>query len=344
MYTRKMVSVVSKVLTVSIAAYNVESYIKETIESLLIPEILDDLEVFIIDDGGKDKTYSIAKEYEEKYPGTFHAVHKENGGWGSTVNYSISNATGKYFRLLDGDDYFDREGLRDLIGLLNSIDTDVVYTSYRRFDDKTRRIVETFSASDNVIRNKTIPVSQTNGKDFVMHSSTFRTKILQDNKIRITEHCFYTDNEYRTKGMAFVQTAYITNLCVYQYRVGREGQSIDITGIKKHYKDNLEVLKELIRFEANLPKTCNISMVNNNIDSVIEYHYNNLIIIGNKSEYKEFDNQMLNLHRDSNVTEKSLLKLARSTNYRFFALISLGLKTRISFARKVKTIVSRVSG
>ena len=86
-----------KILTISIAAYNVGDYIKNTLDSLVVPEVMDKLEVFIVDDGGTDETLKIAKEYEEKYPETFHAVHKENGGYGSTVNYSIAHATGKYF-------------------------------------------------------------------------------------------------------------------------------------------------------------------------------------------------------------------------------------------------------
>ena len=94
----------SKVLTVSIAAYNMESYIRQTLNSLIVPEILEKIEVLVVDDGGTDGTLAIAKEYETKYPITFHAIHKENGGYGSVINKSIELATGKYFKQLDGDD------------------------------------------------------------------------------------------------------------------------------------------------------------------------------------------------------------------------------------------------
>ena len=104
-----------KILTISVAAYNVENYIRDTLESLVIPELLDDLEIFIIDDGGTDKTLAIAKEYELKYPNTFHAIHKSNGGYGTTVNWSIKNATGKYIKLVDGDDWIDANGLKALV-------------------------------------------------------------------------------------------------------------------------------------------------------------------------------------------------------------------------------------
>ena len=57
----------SKILTISVAAYNVENYISNTLESLLVDDI-DDIEILVEDDGGIDNTANIVKEYEEKYP------------------------------------------------------------------------------------------------------------------------------------------------------------------------------------------------------------------------------------------------------------------------------------
>lgn len=76
---------------------------------------MDCLEVLIIVDGGNDKTLEIAKEYESKYPNTFKAVYKENGGYGSTINKGIELATGKYFKQLDGDDWFDTNNLEKYV-------------------------------------------------------------------------------------------------------------------------------------------------------------------------------------------------------------------------------------
>ena len=95
-----------KKLTVSIAAYQVEKYIRKTLSSFIEDGIRDQVEVLIIDDGGHDGTLRIAKEYAARYPDTFFPIHKENGGWGSTVNCGIENAHGEHFKLLDGDDYF----------------------------------------------------------------------------------------------------------------------------------------------------------------------------------------------------------------------------------------------
>ena len=93
-----------KILTISIAAYNVEKFLDKTLSSLCNESLSEDLEVLIIDDGSTDKTGNIAKQYEKKYPNIFRYVYKENGGHGSTINKGIELAQGKYFRVLDGDD------------------------------------------------------------------------------------------------------------------------------------------------------------------------------------------------------------------------------------------------
>ena len=63
--------------------------------------------------------------------------------------------------------------------------------------------------------------------------------------------------------MAFVKHAYITSIPVYQYRVGREGQSVDLTGLKKHYKENLSVLRTLVSFYNELPGEANNALTVN---------------------------------------------------------------------------------
>ena len=93
-----------KILTVSVAAYNVEKFIRNTLDSCIAEEIMTDLEVLVVDDGATDATAEIVREYEDKYPQTFRLIHKENGGYGTTVNRSMQEASGKYFRLLDGED------------------------------------------------------------------------------------------------------------------------------------------------------------------------------------------------------------------------------------------------
>lgn len=88
----------NKILSVSVAAYNLEKLIKQNLDSWLNEEIMDKLEVIVTDDGSKDNTASIVEEYAEKYPNTIKIIKQKNSGPGSTVNSGIKNANRKIFQ------------------------------------------------------------------------------------------------------------------------------------------------------------------------------------------------------------------------------------------------------
>ena len=105
-----------KLLTVAIPSYNSEEYLERAVNSLL--GMGEDIEVLIINDGSTDRTAEIADRYEKQYPEIVKAVHKENGGHGSGVNVGLSLAKGLYFKVLDSDDWFDKEALRKVLKTL----------------------------------------------------------------------------------------------------------------------------------------------------------------------------------------------------------------------------------
>ncbi len=238
-----------KILTISIAAYNVEKYIKKTLDSLMIKS-MDELEVLIIDDGSKDKTLEIAKEYEKNFPNTFKAIHKENGGYGSTINKSIEIATGKYFKQLDGDDWFETQELEEFINELKTCTEDMIVTPFKRvFENDGHEEIRDESIGINIKNGKFNDVET---KDwFTMHAITYRTEILQKNNIRITEKCFYTDQEYDLLPLRYVETIRFIPNVIYCYRIGRADQSVSPEGLEKHYKDQTIVLKRLYKEYEN---------------------------------------------------------------------------------------------
>ena len=125
-----------KTLTISVACYNVGQFLRKTLDSLIAPEIMDELEVLVVNDGSSDDTAEIAREYEEKYPQTFRLVDKANGGYGSTLNYSMPAARGRYFKQLDGDDWYNTEGLVRLVRFLRTATADIVLNGRTEVDQE----------------------------------------------------------------------------------------------------------------------------------------------------------------------------------------------------------------
>lgn len=121
----------SKLLSIVIPTYNMEEWLPRCLDSLANNvSILSDLEILVVNDGSKDRSLEIAQEYASKYPGIIIAIDKPNGNYGSCVNRGLQESTGKYFRILDADDWVDTDGLVSLIELAKTIDVDAIFTHY----------------------------------------------------------------------------------------------------------------------------------------------------------------------------------------------------------------------
>ncbi len=240
-----------KILSVSVAAYNVENTLEEALQPFTKIINKDKLDVMIIDDGSKDHTAEIAKRYEKEYPGIFRLISKENGGWGSTLNTGMKEACGKYFKQLDGDDYFSEENLDGYIEFLEECQADIVHTPYVAYDDKTGAILRIFGAYEKSMlpQRRLCRFSELEGFIPAMHTLTVKTEILKNNPINITEHCFYTDVEFLLKSCNLSQTVIYYELPIYYYRLARSGQSMSVEGVRKHYKDHLKMLETMLQYE-----------------------------------------------------------------------------------------------
>ena len=60
----------------------------------------------------------------KKYPTIIKAVDKENGGHGDAVNSGLTHATGKYFKVVDSDDWVDAEALRKILEFLKKLESE----------------------------------------------------------------------------------------------------------------------------------------------------------------------------------------------------------------------------
>ena len=233
-----------KLLSISIAAYNVSALVRKALDSLLLePELMDLLDVIIVNDGSRDDTLQIAEEYAEKYPGTFRVIDKENGGYGSTINASLRLAEGKYYKLLDGDDWYSRKGLRGLLSFLKDTDADLVVSPYYQVRKGAEMVPHHPEIPEKMISLHDVRL--TGGMHFQMHGITVKTEVLRRYGHPIAEHCFYTDIEYLFYCFAASESIARYGRPVYCYRLDLAGQSVSLEGIRKHYRDHLVVTERI---------------------------------------------------------------------------------------------------
>jgi glycosyltransferase involved in cell wall biosynthesis len=241
-----------KLLTIAVPSYNVEKTLGATLESLCVSEVIEKLDIIVVDDGSKDGTENLANGFAQKYPDSVRVIKKANGGHGSAVNTGIDAARGRYFKVVDGDDRLSHDGLIALVRRLETSDSDLVASNYKKVLPSGEDAGEmNFSGIDFQAKYLFDRLPTDGSVYFGIHSSTFRTKILKENVIRLQEHTFYVDTEYALLPIPFVRTVEFLEDCVYLYTVGSAQQSIDAGNFVKRYDDHLRVVMRLVAFAAS---------------------------------------------------------------------------------------------
>lgn len=241
-----------KILSISVASYNVENTLKETVDSMLKCENVKELEIIIVNDGSKDKTLKIAENYKKVHPGSIVVVDKKNGGHGSTINAALDVATGKYFKTVDGDDWVDSTELDKLIVSLRTCEADLVTSDFSLCLENSGEKVLRHNGIDYA--GKTINIDDIlNKRAFQMHEISIRTDLLKDSNCRILENCFYVDREYMQYCVGLSETVCEYDYNVYQYRVGDINQSVSPQSRVKRINDQKKLLIRLLEWEEKCP-------------------------------------------------------------------------------------------
>lgn len=128
--------------------YNGEKYISETIDSVL-QQTYPDWEMIVVDDGSKDNSATIVRQYAEK-ESRITLLQQPNGGSASARNNGIRHANGQYIALLDSDDLWDQDFLRSQLDLMKDKNAIVVHGSYKRINEKSEEILRAWKAKEEV--------------------------------------------------------------------------------------------------------------------------------------------------------------------------------------------------
>ncbi|MGW6524054.1 glycosyltransferase family 2 protein [Streptomyces sp. NPDC054962] len=117
-------------LSVVVPCYNIESYLPETVTSL-VNNARDDFEfIFVEDRSTKDRTYEALLALTERLGNSRVIRHEHNGGLATARNTGIDLAEGRYLTFLDGDDWLAPGYLARLVGVVERFDVDFVRTDH----------------------------------------------------------------------------------------------------------------------------------------------------------------------------------------------------------------------
>ena len=241
-----------KYIPFAIPCYNSQDYMAHAIESILPGG--EDVDIIIVNDGSKDDTLKIAREYEGKYPDIVRVVDKENGGHGDAVTAGLTHASGSYFKVVDSDDWVDEESLHKILALLRrfqdegeEIDMLVSNYVYEKVGVEHKKCIH----YRNVLPQDEIFHWQDIGhfridQYILMHSVIYRTDLLKLIQLRLPKHTFYVDNIYVYYPLPHVRKMYYLDVDFYRYYIGREDQSVNEKVMISRVDQQIYVTKTMI--------------------------------------------------------------------------------------------------
>ena len=241
-----------KLLSIAIPCYNSQDYMEKCIESLLVGG--EEVEILVVDDGSSDRTAEIADSYAEKYPTIVKAIHQENGGHGEAVNAGIRNATGLYFKVVDSDDWVNKEAYEKILSTLETLlrgpqTVDLLISNfvYEKQGAKRKKVMQYRHClpQDRIFgwdEVKHMP----KGKYLLMHSMIYRTQLLHDCRLELPRHTFYVDNLFAFEPLPYVRNLYYLDVNFYRYFIGRDDQSVNEKVMIKRIDQQIRVNKLMV--------------------------------------------------------------------------------------------------
>ena len=236
-----------KILSIIVPAYNVEDYLEKNLNSLLEIKNVDDIEVIVVNDGSEDNTLNIANTFQKRAPKSVIIIDKKNGGHGSAINIGVEIASGKYIRIVDGDDWVDSNQLEIFIEKLKYTDVDLILSPFAKvyINNQNQEIVELEHIRNSKTLNFRSHILEI-GDFYCMHSITFKATIYKKSHFQLTENCFYVDIEFILYPISLISKFSYIDCNIYRYRLGRAEQSVSMKSKIKNRDMHLKVINDLL--------------------------------------------------------------------------------------------------
>ena len=210
-------------VTIIMACYNAEAYIDKAIASILEQSIgQDNLEVIMVNDQSKDRTYEIATEYARKYKNfSVYSTEFTSGSCATPRNVGLRYAKNPYILFLDPDDYLDKDACKVMSEKIEEYDADIVKAACQ-INGKVERYLEKEKLFDDLETIIRIPIIHT-------CAHMYKLDIIKDNNITFPDGLIYEDQVFFHNYILNVKRLISIPEVVHYYEQRSAGEEISVT-------------------------------------------------------------------------------------------------------------------
>lgn len=248
-----------KQLTIAVPAYNSEKFLHVCLDSMA--GLDDRLEIIVINDGSQDGTLQVANAYAEKYPDQVRVIDKENGGHGSGINAGLEIATGRFYKVVDSDDWIESENLKKVLDALGRSSADAVVMGYKSINIGSGNVIEypvlipeDIASEDTALYGAEVSMEEFSllfdqmATSYSFHGLCYRTDFLRRMDFRMSEKVFFEDQEYAILPFLRVDQVLLLPYFFYDYQIGSAGQSVDFTNQARRANDLKQVYTRMMDY------------------------------------------------------------------------------------------------
>ena len=205
-----------------IPVYNVESYLKQCLDSV-INQTFKDIEIIIVNDCSCDSSLQIIKEYQQKDERIVLINLQENKGQGNARNEGLKIAKGNYITFIDSDDWVRVDYIETLYKTIKEHNVDLAIANISTYNNITGKIshikfpptiynnLNTKAIKSIILKQRMIwsSCSKIYKKSFILNNNIFFKQILMEDILFNYEVILKTDN------------IILTDKNLYYYRIKR---------------------------------------------------------------------------------------------------------------------------
>lgn len=236
-------SMVAPDISVVVPIYNAELYLHECLSSLKC-QTYRNIEIICVNDGSTDSSLEILQNFAQNKDRRIRIINVPNGGYGKAMNLGLRAARGKYFAILEPDDYLPPNAYEILIKLAESHDLEIVRGKFCRFhtNEQGERVFKPeadYKHPNKVMRPRDEHIyfySMSLATWTCLYNRDFLTK--QDISYHESPGASYQDTGFFMQAFGYAERVMFTNETVYMYRTDNAASSTNTKSGKPNAMQN----------------------------------------------------------------------------------------------------------
>lgn len=239
-------------ISILVPVYNVEDYLERCLDSIR-NQTFSDLEIICMDDGSTDNSGVILDKYADRDE-RFRVIHKENSGYGNTMNQALSLARSEYIGIVESDDYIALDMYEKLYEMAEERQLDFVKTDYYQLwepEDGTKQVSYRALTDNEDMYDRVLEPNRELEAYFLEKftwNALYRREFLLKNKIQYNETpgASYQDNGFWFQTFYFAKRAMFLKQAFYYYKQDNPNSSINSNNKIYAMKNEYDFIREFL--------------------------------------------------------------------------------------------------